>query len=473
MKRLYLKVLVYGIAILAASAIVSSFTWHMLRDEPPFRAVPERLANLIASTRRGERADPGELRRLLDPFHTVTGATLAVIGHDGKTVAVSGSIPLPPHEIIEQSVSVTRDRLGVHYHNSIVFSVPVPSPRPELSERLVVLWSPGRRPVALLVLIASITTVLLAFAWVGARTLTRPLERIQRATRRLASGDLRARVGEHGSDEIGQLAASFDTMAERIERLVASEKELLANVSHELRTPLARVRLALELIEDETDAHAMRARLAGVAGDLSEIERLIDDVLLAAKLDLATTGGRDSSFALHREPVNLAALAGHAISRALELHPAMRVELRAPQGPTAPHAFADPMLLRRVLVNLLDNAGKYANPTDEHPVIVEVTRPAPTAAASNAARDVARITIRDGGPGVPEADLARLFEPFYRASKSRTAGTGIGLGLTLCKRVIEAHAGTITVANASAPASGLIFTIDLPLHASNGTPATT
>jgi two-component system, OmpR family, sensor histidine kinase RstB len=232
-----------------------------------------------------------------------------------------------------------------------------------------------------------------------------------------------ARLGALVKEYLGQ----YNEMAERIERLVAAKKELLANVSHELRSPLARIRVALELLprDAEGDRH-----LRDVERDLGELDRLIEDVLTTARLD--ATG-----LPTHLGPVDARALLANLAERARR-HPltadvAVQVEDGAPV-----QLIADEALLRRALWNLLENAAKYGAP------------PVTLSAALDGDRVV--LAVADAGPGVAPAERERVFAPFYRGQAARQpdgsadARRGIGLGLTLARRVAEVHGGTIAIA---------------------------
>lgn len=266
-----------------------------------------------------------------------------------------------------------------------------------------------------------------------ARWIVAPLASLTAASRALGGGDLRARTGLDRDDEIGELGATFDEMAARVETLVLAQKELLANVSHELRTPLARIRVALDLAA-EGDAAEARASLEEIAIDLAELEALIDDVLTATRLEVAE-GSVTAGFALHRARVAASAICAQAADRFRARNPRRAFTLDA--ADELPSVDVDPVLFRRVLDNLLDNAQKYS--------------PDPATAVSLRAfergGDVV-FEIRDRGIGVAQGDLAKLFTPFFRVdrSRSRAGGVGgVGLGLTLAKRIVEAHGGTIEI----------------------------
>jgi signal transduction histidine kinase len=223
-------------------------------------------------------------------------------------------------------------------------------------------------------------------------------------------------------------------MAARLSDLLLAEKELLANLSHELRTPLARIRVALE-IAGEGDAADARASLSEIAHDLSELESLIDDVLATTRLAVQSRQAAPSGFALHREEVAPRALCERAAERFRSQHPARRLEVLVDDE--LPPLHADPTLLRRVLDNLLENAHKYSKDPDE-----------PVELRAQAEDGVVVFEVSDRGIGIPEEDLPRIFEPFFRSERSRSRGTGgVGLGLTLAKRIVEAHGGRIDVAS--------------------------
>ena len=243
-------------------------------------------------------------------------------------------------------------------------------------------------------------------------------------------------------------------MAERLERLVRSEQELLANVSHELRTPLARIRVALELAA-EGDAERARRHLEGMGADLSELDRLVEDVLAAARLDLASGA---SGFHVARARVDVPALLAEVARRFAGEHPGRALDVAA--APSLPAVDGDAPLLRRLLANLLDNAAKYSEP------------PAHVTLAARDEDGALVLEVRDRGIGVDAADLPRLFTPFFRTDRSRARGTGgVGLGLALARRIAEAHGGSIQVE--SAPGEGTTVRVKLPAAAANPTWVTT
>jgi signal transduction histidine kinase len=269
------------------------------------------------------------------------------------------------------------------------------------------------------------------------RRLSRPLERLTDAARRLGGGDLAARVSVPAAgrwwrrrapaDEIAELTRAFNDMAGRIERLVRGEKELLANVSHELRSPLARLRMALALLPR---APADEARLVEAERDLAELERLIDDVLATARLE--ATG-----LPTHLAEVDARALLTAVAERARHDPAVAGREVRVAEGEPVT-LVADEALLRRALWNLVENAAKYGAP--------------PITLSSARAGDTVVFGVDDDGAGIPAPARERVLDPFQRLDAARTPGggpAGFGLGLTFARRVAEVHGGRIAVGPAS------------------------
>jgi signal transduction histidine kinase len=289
-------------------------------------------------------------------------------------------------------------------------------------------------------------SILVIGALLTARWIVRPIERLSRTARALGSGDLKARSQLDRADEIGELGHRFDEMADRIAGLLATEKELLANVAHELRTPLTRIGVALDLAS-EGDAEAARASLTEIAVDVSELETIVDDILTAMRFELAPGKG-PAQLPLRRAILPAAEIAAAAAERLRARHPDRPLDLE-PCEPS-PAIDVDPVLFRRVIDNLLENAHKYT-PEAGAPIQLAVTRDG---------RDVV-FEVRDRGIGIPPEDLPRIFTAFFRGERSRSRETGgVGLGLTLARRIVEAHGGAIEVA--STPNVGTTMRVTLP-----------
>ncbi len=263
------------------------------------------------------------------------------------------------------------------------------------------------------------------------RRLTQRLESLQKGVERLGAGDLRARVDASGKDEAAYLAQRFNRAADQIEALVQSQKSLLANASHELRSPLARIRMGLELMESAPSA-ALKAELAR---NIAELDALIDEILLASRLETQAAGALES----HREYVDMLALAVEESSR-------VKVELAWQGLASDAYLSGDARLLRRLIRNLLENGQRHGEKdvsltvsTDPGHVFIEVA---------------------DRGPGVPADERERIFEPFYRSSHASERHGGVGLGLSLVRSIAREHGGSVKCLERSG--GGARFLVTLP-----------
>jgi signal transduction histidine kinase len=264
------------------------------------------------------------------------------------------------------------------------------------------------------------------------RRLTRRLQALQQGVHAWGQGNLAVRVPEQGQDEVAFLARQFNHTARQIEGLVHSHKSLLANASHELRTPLTRIRMGLELMGTQPTP-AMRDQ---IAQSISEVDQLIEEILLASRLDSPEADLGTP------ELVDLVGLAAEECSR-------VSAQVHVLSAPETLQVTGYPRLLRRLLRNLLDNARHYGPTGGE--LDVELDRP-------SAEQLVLR--INDRGPGVPAQYLDQVFSPFFRLPGS--AEGGVGLGLALVRSIATRHQGRVWCENR--PDGGARFVVELPIH---------
>lgn len=284
---------------------------------------------------------------------------------------------------------------------------------------------------------------LLAFLYV--RRLLRPLDAIQAGAQRFGAGDFSQPIAvSHPDkpDELGQLAATINTMGQDIRHMLDAKRALLLAISHELRSPLTRARLNTELLPETPDVNPQRQALLR---DLQDMARLISDLLESERLSGTHT-------ALQREPVALAVLAQDVVAELLTRQPrrtGMHPDIRLLADPQLPELPLDLARMRLLLRNLLDNALRHS-----------ANAPQPPELHLRAVGTGIQIEVRDHGPGVPDDQLPHLAEPFFRPDSARTrAQGGVGLGLYLCKLVAQAHGGTWALRNAQ---PGLSVVVTLP-----------
>ncbi len=258
-----------------------------------------------------------------------------------------------------------------------------------------------------------------------------PLSEVAKAAGRLAAGDFRSRAGVSSTDEVGQLGASFDRMAESLEQLEALRKSMVADVAHELRTPLTNVRGYLEALSDGVFP-ASGETFALLLAEVRRLEALVESHLQLARADAAKAFLEKRPFSVHG-----------LVSRAVEVNaPRFRargITLRPLLAPEADESFGDPDRLSQVLGNLLDNALRYGLPGSE----VEVR-------AERVPGGGLRVAVTNAGEEIPEDDLPLIFERFFVVDRSRSReGGGAGLGLAIVKEVVEAHGGSVGASSES------------------------
>jgi signal transduction histidine kinase len=286
--------------------------------------------------------------------------------------------------------------------------------------------------------------ILAVGAFFTAKWVIRPVEKLSDAMDRFGAGNLGVRSELERGDELGMLATRFDSMAARIESLIATEKELLANVAHELRTPLARIGVALDLASEGNSERA-RASLTEIAVDVAELETIVNDILTALRVEVNGV----ASIPLHRAPIAPSTVASEAVQRMRSRHPERPLEVAVPDS--LPEIDVDPVLFRRVIDNLLENAHKYT-PNRESAIRLTATQ----------AEGSVAFEIADKGVGLSADELPHVFDPFWRSERSRNRATGgVGLGLTLVKRILDAHGGGIRVT--SEVGAGTVARITVPV----------
>jgi signal transduction histidine kinase len=258
---------------------------------------------------------------------------------------------------------------------------------------------------------------------------------LSRVADEFGAGKLSARAAMKPSDAAYPLAGRINAMAGRIQGLLESQKNLLHSVSHELRTPIARLEFALELLADQAGVPSVARRIDAMHGDLAELNELVNELLSMSKLDNVSAPQR-ALFEV--EPVLRECADG--------LHPrpeALQVELGTRLGSVD----GDRRLLARAVGNLLRNAQKYAAHT--------------VALSANRIGGRLEIVVDDDGPGIPEEERERIFEPFYRLDRSRDRATGgFGLGLSIAHKAIALHGGNLKVEQSTL--GGARFVISLP-----------
>ncbi len=419
MRSLFAKILLwFGATVLLTAfgiAITTALTFSRIqpRQGPFSMLVTLQVAEAREAYEQGGRE---ALARKLDQFRRILGADVALTDASGRDLVTgedrSDEIeaarrrPRSPLFRRQNFVLARRDESGQHW---LLL---------EVSRRRFYTWLAHPQFLPILGLV-----VLLCYLM--ARHLTQPVRALQAAVDRFGRGDLRARVGSTRRDELGDLARTFDRMAERIETLLTAERRLLLDISHEIRSPLARLALAVELARSGDDRDKALDRIQKESDRLNE--------LVSELLQVTRAEGDPSTLAV--EPVRIDEITRAVVEDAGIEAIARGSSVELPDAPPV-KVIGNPLLLRRAIENVLRNAIRFAPPGTAVEVTVE-------------ADDMARVRIRDYGPGVPESDLERIFDAFYRVDTHRNRQSGgVGLGLAIAKRAVELHKGTIRARNA-------------------------
>ncbi len=411
-RRLYLRIWLAVVAGVAVLTLVVGWAWRVAAE---YNTPPPTPREILVRNADGD----------------LIGTASAVPGHRlGLGMGLVFNVTLADGQQLLLQMPPRQNRMGGGGGGG-GGGGPPPSPAPY--------WT--RPPYGFLWLLAVVSVAVALGVYPIVRRLTQRLETLQRGVQRWGDGDLAARVPVHGEDEVADLSARFNAAAERVEtlmatqqRLLASQKSLLANASHELRSPLTRIRMGMELMGSQPSP-TFRAE---ISRNIAELDQLIDEILLASRLD-----ARDADMGTV-ETIDLLGLAAEESARAgAELELAEGVDSLLVPGVTK--------LVRRLVRNLLENARRYGGAAG---ITVIVGREGSDAL----------LQVCDHGPGVPPDLRERIFEPFYRLPGASEREGGVGLGLALVKSIAERHGGTVHCE--AREGGGACFTVRLPRLAS-------
>jgi signal transduction histidine kinase len=454
--RLYWRIYLHFLGVLLAVGLAASVVFAVGQRGAFQRQVAERAARHVGALVAEALDDPARLARRLDQLHADLDVDVAVRDRDGRLLAAAGRTLRPPAPA--EAAEARAGRLTAEGRREWLVTAPV---RAAGGGDVVAIlqvavprrFGPGRPGLA----VAAVLVVMGLAAAPLARRISRPVERLTEAARRIGRGELAYRIPSdpragrwrrrhRRADELSELTRAFNEMAERVERLVAGQKALLANVSHELRSPLARIRVALALVPRDAEGEA---RVRDVERDLVELDRLIEDVLSMARLD--ATG-----LPPHPGPVEARALLTELAERAVHDPVTAGRAVHVAAGPPVA-LVADGPLLKRALWNLVENAAKYGAP--------------PITLAAGREGGQVTLAVSDAGEGIAAAERERVLAPFYRVDRARTPAApgasprGFGLGLAFARGVAEVHGGRIAIGPATTEEGrerGCRVTITLP-----------
>lgn len=292
-----------------------------------------------------------------------------------------------------------------------------------------------------LMLLLSVMMILTLVIYLIMRNIESRMVRLELAATRIASGRLETRVKVHKGDFLGRLGMAFNVMASQVQTLLRGQQEMIRAVSHELRTPIARIRFAVQMVEDMNDKPVVQRQLQGIDADIAELDKLVDEILTYARLD----GDAVNATAMETSLVDCRAMVERVLDTLAPLHETMTLTLLPGQDA---ELSAEPRYLQRALQNLVSNACRHGCTRVEVRIWNE--------------SHLVRIDVEDDGPGVPDDSRTEIFKPFTRLDDSRARSSGgYGLGLSIVQKIIIRHGGSIT-ADTSPNLGGARFTLLIP-----------
>lgn len=447
MKRLYRQVFVYSLVIFLLSLLLTGLTLGLFFDHRERGMLANVFRQQVQFIRRElirtEWKSPGQLPERLSELGKQLGWDIAYWQHG---VLIYSSVSSPPalssfnqQDLFERNHSLQFDAI---YPPKVVLLVYPRQPDRGilwLQLKLSALPAPLRGPIAALVLII----VFLALGLIPlTHFLLKPYKALQTSINRLAEGDFEHLLEARRYPAFEELVQSFNLMRRRLQQMMQQKQRLVADVSHELRSPLTRLRVIIELLHQQQAEPELVQR---AVGEIEELDRIIEDVLEISRLQLHSTP-------LRLEELDLTWLLFEICEQHQPLFEDKGLELTAMMPEHSVKIQADPRLLKRVFNNLFGNLVKY------------VPGPGSIELELQQAANHVRIRLRDHGPGIPEAELADIFTPFYRLDLSRSRRTGgVGLGLAIVWEIVQAHQGKI-IARKPADGSGLEFLLQLPIQ---------
>jgi signal transduction histidine kinase len=426
----------FALAQGGGAVIWSALTVYQLRLPGlfPLRADLRLLRHLASEM---ERAPPEQRAARIAELSRDLELDLAWVHADGSVIVAAGN-PLPPADPGQLARTAGAPRL-LGLGPRPMFAIAVDPAATSYLLTSPASLTPREFPLRVVLAVTGSLLVALLILVPVTRSITRPLSTLERAAEAFGRGELDARTGLEGRDELGHVGQAFDHMADQVTRARQLERELLANASHELKTPLARLRMALALVD--RGSPEVSRRLEALDLELDGLTRLVTLLLDLSRLEVG-------SLSLRHESVDLSALLRREVENA-KLHGSQRsFEL---EGETAPKVGADPALLRRAIANLLENADRY----DRSGGAIRVR--------ARAIDGAVEIAIVDHGPGTTPEERARLFAPFQRGAAGLAESGGSGLGLAFVRRVARLHGGDAWLEDT--PGGGATAVIRLPREA--------
>lgn len=421
--KLFIVLIAAGLSI---NFLVLGFSWHIHRSR--IRTTIQQHVLQYINYLVKDIGDPPDYNRAL----TVSAQSSIEIMYKGLNQSWTTSEVFPPLNKMSLHVLQNNPTIWIAWYHGKHFIVVD-------QEQGKLLLTKAKRDendfgeLLLVLLLIVLLTLIVAVTYVVLRWLLRPLKWLTKGVEEVSRGNLEHQIVHKRSDELGQLTDAFNNMTARINDMLHAKEQLLLGVSHELRSPLARIKLALEFLPESRTRNIL-------SEDVMEMEKMVSEILETARI-------RSDHHRLTAKQVNIVDL----IKETIELHNNQHPGIVTENLPSEVMVSCDSEKIKTVINNVLNNALTYSASSDK-PVIVTLEQD----------RSAVIIHIKDSGVGIPRKELPFIFEPFYRVDKSRSKDTGgYGLGLNLCKTIMEAHNGKIEIE--SDQGKGTVVSLFFPL----------
>jgi two-component system sensor histidine kinase RstB len=417
MRRLYFRIILGVLVILILAFSLPAVIFNLIgrRDNVPSFAGPM-TGTIQLLKHRLEHVAPTQIERELDSLKVIFDLPVKLVDSGDRTLP--GELGL--REIIVRDVGEGfgggRQMYFVALRNTGKVLVMGPTPGPP---------SPDTRSIVILVSLVLMIVGVAGFVMIS--PLVRNLKALEIITSRFGDGDWDSRAAVKRGDVVGSVAQQFNLMADRIQRLIQRERQLLQSVSHELRTPIARIRFSLDMLSDAQTQEEQQRRVQEIDGEICEIDQLVGELLDFNRIQSESTP-------LDLQTVSVRPLLEEVVRRLQNFRPAVGIEIVSGDETGCP-VRVDRLLFRRAIQNLVSNALRYA----QGQIVVRYSRE----------QSATLVEVCDDGPGVPPEQHEQIMQPFFHGGdRSDKESGGVGLGLAIVRRIVELHGGSITIDDA-------------------------
>ena len=416
-------------ALLLINQIVSYITVTLYVFKPTFEQVNLMLAKQVKTVFIDWEEGVEVNKELSEKFFEITGIEVMT----QRQAYMNGLEKAKEYSLLSKSMSEQLNgsaRVRISQGDPVVYWVEAPQ-APGYWVRVPLTGFSETKMEFLIFYLSSIGFLSVLGGWWFARHLNRPLKALQTAAVRVGVGDFSTRLVERGSTEVVEVTQAFNKMSKGIAELENDRRLLMAGVSHDLRTPLTRIRLATEMMSDEEDYLK-----EGIVDDIEDMNAIIDQFIEYLR--------HHNSGEMHLEDLN------SLVSEVVHAEQQHQREINLFAAETLPKVMMNMVALKRVVTNMIENAIRYSDEA------IDVTT------AYNPRKKLVIVTVKDRGPGIPEAELESVFEPFKQGDQAR-GSEGSGLGLAIIKRIVATHGGTVKLRNRKE--GGLSAEVYLPAQA--------